>query len=85
MSEIQEKLGAAMAASPEESAEARAGRYERALRGITRARDLIEDDGDFSEWVQATAKALLEGAEAECPSCGTFIHEGPCVSDEEPF
>lgn len=83
---MQEKLEAALAASSiEETAEARAARYERGLRGFTTVRGLIARDDDFSEWAQATAKELLEGGEAECPNCGTFVHDGPCVSDEEPF
>jgi hypothetical protein len=38
---------------------------------------------DFGDWVQACVEDLLDGGEAECPECGTVVHEGPCVSDGE--
>jgi hypothetical protein len=54
-------------------------RYERGLKAI---RDCEETGVDFGDWVQATVEDLLDGEEAECPRCGTIVHEGACVSEE---
>jgi hypothetical protein len=62
-----------------ESHEERADRYERALRAI---RDSTLTGMCFGDWVQACCEDVLDGNEAECPECGTVVHDGPCVGDE---
>ncbi len=59
--------------------EARVTRYERGLRAIA-ASTLL--GADFADWVQAVSEDLLAGHEAECPECGTVLHDGPCVGTE---
>jgi len=54
-------------------------RYEATLRAIA-ACELI--GADFGDWVQAACEDALEGLMPECPNCGTFVHEGPCVAEE---
>lgn len=63
------------------------GRYERGLRAIAAA--ACQDVGDslswtdYGEWVQAQVENLIDhGADAECWSCGTAVHEGACVSED---
>lgn len=75
---IADQAKAIIAATPDETAEQRAARYERGLRGIARS---TLTGADFGDWVQATCEELLDGGEAECPLCSTPIHEGACVSD----
>ncbi|TAL08368.1 MAG: hypothetical protein EPO02_12865 [Nitrospirae bacterium] len=67
-----------------ETHEQRAARYERAICAFADQR--FADRGgyaDFAEWVQQTAKDLLNGCEAECPICGTYLHDGACVEGSE--
>jgi hypothetical protein len=55
-------------------------RYERALRAI---KDSTLMGADFGDWVQCVCEDVLAGGEAECPNCGTVVHDGPCVGEEE--
>jgi hypothetical protein len=79
MSPTAEDFQAAVLDVLEETAEERAARYERGIRAIVATR-LIGPD--FGDWVQSQCESLLEGLEAECPECGTVVHEGPCVGEE---
>ncbi len=81
MSKIQQQFEAAMAA-PEEQLEQRAARYERGLRALAAC---TLTGVDYGDWVQQVCTDLLEGLEATCYQCGTFVHDGPCVSEDEPF
>ena len=54
-------------------------RYERALKAIAAS---TLTGADFGDWVQCVCEDVLNGGEAECPECGTAVHEGPCVSAE---
>jgi len=60
--------------------QATADRYERTLRAI---KDCPLTGQDFGDWVQSACEDVLEGLDPECWNCGTFVHEGPCVSDEQ--
>lgn len=37
---------------------------------------------DYGDWVQAACEDALEGMMPECPHCGTYVHEGECVTEE---
>ena len=58
----------------------RIARYERALRAI---RDCKLSGVDFGDYVQAAVEDVLDGGEAECPECGTVVHDGACVGEGE--
>ena len=71
---------AAATAHVAETADQRAARYEMALRSIA----TCELTGpDFGDWVQAVTEDALAGAWPECWRCGTAVHDGPCVAEEE--
>jgi hypothetical protein len=55
-------------------------RYEATLRAI---RDCSLTGVDFGDWVQSVCEDALEGLWPECWNCGTFVHDGPCVGEEE--
>jgi hypothetical protein len=74
----EQDLGAA--GSPSETAEAQVARYERALKAI---KDSKLGGVAFGDWVQSCVEDVLDGSEAECPECGTVVHEGPCVGNGE--
>jgi hypothetical protein len=65
---------------PDETPEQRAARYERALRAIAGCTLM---GADFGDWVQAVCTDVLDGMEAECWICGTHVHDGLCVGEEE--
>lgn len=52
-------------------------RYERALRAISRS---TLTGTTYGDWVQSVCDDVLEGYEAECPTCGTDVHEGARAS-----
>ncbi len=61
-------------------------RYERALKAFAKWTSESCEFGvlatcDALEWVAAQSDEVLDGQEAECPMCGTHIHEGACVGD----
>lgn len=51
-------------------------------RGLIAIRDSPLSGADFTDWIQCVVEDLLDGGEAECPECGTCVHEGPCVSGD---
>jgi hypothetical protein len=62
--------------------EAEMERYRLTLAAI---RDCKLTGVDYGDWVQQATTEALDGLMPECPSCGTFVHEGACVEeDEEP-
>lgn len=79
MTTIQADVEAAIAAQPIETAEQRADRYERAIKAIG-ANEI--NGADFGDWVQMICTDVLEGLEATCSNCGTFVHDGACVSED---
>lgn len=66
---------------PEESDRERADRCERALKAIAACTLVV--GADFGDWIQAVCEDVLGGLEATCWNCGTHVHEGPCVSEED--
>lgn len=72
-------FAAAIAAEQIETPTETIARYERGLRAI---KNSTLSNVDFGDWVQALVEDLLDGLEAECPECGTCVHDGPCVSAE---
>jgi hypothetical protein len=79
MTAIQAKFEEAVAAQADEAAEETVARYERGIRAIAAS---TLTGADYGDWVQQVCDDLLSGLEAECPNCGTFVHEGACVSEE---
>lgn len=62
----------------EETAEARAARYEATLRAILACPLLGQDR---IEWEAQAIEDTLSGFSAECWQCGTAVHDGPCVAE----
>lgn len=59
-------------------------RYERGLKAFAKFADAPNvSPADAREWLIATVAELLDGMEAECPVCGTHVHEGACVGDDD--
>jgi len=63
-----------------ETLDEKVARYELTLRAIAAC---TLTGIDFGDWVQATVEDALEGLYPECWNCGTFVHEGPCVIEDE--
>lgn len=80
MSEIQEQLQALVAAELPETIEAKCDRYEKTLLAFSTS---SISGADFGDWVQAACEDALSGLMPECPKCGTDVHEGACVSEDE--
>jgi hypothetical protein len=55
-------------------------RYRLTLAAI---RDCTLTGVDYGDWVQGVTTEALEGLMPECHKCGTFVHEGPCVQDND--
>jgi hypothetical protein len=66
--------------NPNETTEQKCLRYELTLKAI---RDSKLTGVDFGDWVQQACEDVLEGLMPECPDCGTFAHEGPCVGESD--
>lgn len=61
--------------------EAEKERYRLTLAAI---RDCKLTGVDYGDWVQSVAYDALDNELLpECYNCGTFVHEGPCVSEDE--
>lgn len=63
-----------------ETPEEKIARYEATLRAISQC---TLTGVDYGDWVQAVVDDALEGLWPECWNCGTHVHEGPCVSEDE--
>ena len=63
-----------------ETAEQRAHRYELTLKAIA---GCPLSGVDYGDWVQSVVEDALAGLFPECWNCGTFVHEGPCVGEDE--
>jgi hypothetical protein len=63
-----------------ETTEEKVARYEATLRAIA---SCTLTGVDFGDWVQAACEDALEGLYPECWNCGTYVHEGPCVGEDE--
>jgi hypothetical protein len=53
--------------------------YRAALRAISACKLIGVEYGD---WTQAVCDDALDGIWPECYTCGTAIHDGPCVSKD---
>lgn len=62
----------------EESLQQKVERYERTLKAISTSK---LTGVAFGDWVQSACEDTLEGFEAECPECGTAVHDGECVKE----
>lgn len=78
MSEISDKVREIINDFPEETADQRAERYERALNAI---KACTLTGVDFGDWLQEACTDVLEGLDATCWNCGTDVHDGACVGD----
>lgn len=64
----------------QETAEEKIARLEMTIRAIGAC---TLTGVDFGDWVQSVCEDALSGLWPECWSCGTAVHEGPCVEAAE--